>query len=779
MAEDAREPSAPTKSRSQSTALDELDRISDECEKRFRQGKRVLSFREYLDLFATNPARHGRDAAAYTRDMFDHFGTEPVQRAWGVSQRFKLFDLPWESKSESRDVELIAHEELQAALYGALQNFVSEGRANRLVLMHGPNGSAKSTTAGCILRALERYSTTEEGALYRFHWVFPSRKTTRGSIGFGDGGRAGSRTEQDATDSYAHLSDDQIDTRLVMEIRDHPLFLLPVADRRPLLQKLFGAIGKAVPAYLVNGQLSHKNQQVFEALMMAENGSLSAVLRHVQVERFFISRRYRVGAITLGPELSVDAGERQITTDRSLAALPTALQATTLFEAHGELIDAAGGVLEFSDLLKRPLDAFRYLQLTLESGEVALPHQTVQTNVVMIGSANDVHLHAFREHPEFPSFRGRFELVAVPYLRSVQDERRIYDAQIAPFVGRFVAPHATLVAAEFAVLSRLQKPKVENYADELSKIVKNLTVEQKLDLYATGAVPDALDADAKKVLKAGIERIYREFESGNDYEGRAGASPRTMRGVLLNAAQASEYECLSPFAVLQELEELCRQTTEYDWLREKATTGGYHDHKEFRAIVRRRLLDRIEEEMRFASGLVDESRYSELFDRYISNVNVWVKGETVKNRVTGADEKADERLMKEVEGLLGITAKPEEHRKGLISFIAAWAIDHPGQKVVNQDVFPDYVKKLKETVFVERRKPVALLVRDLVRVLRSRKEKGTPKEDKDVDKDLGEARRRETLAALERLKSIGYDDASALDAASAVLRARYAELVTG
>ena len=97
---------------------------------------------------------------------------------------------------------------------------------------------------------------------------------------------------------------------------------------------------------------------------MASNGSLAETLRHVQVERYFISRRYRVGAVTIGPELSVDAGERQITADRSLASLPTSLQATTLFEAHGELIEAAGGVLEFSDLLKRPLDAFRYLQLT-------------------------------------------------------------------------------------------------------------------------------------------------------------------------------------------------------------------------------------------------------------------------------------------------------------------------------------------------------------------------------------------------------------------------------
>src|SRR5262249_28458328 len=187
-------------------------------------------------------------------------------------------------------------------------------------------------------------------------------------MGFGGEGKA----KASGTQSYAHLDDDEIDSRLVMELRDHPLFLLPIPERRALVQSLYAAAGekRSPPDWLMSGKLSHKNQQVYAALLASYNGSLAETLRHVQVERYFISRRYRVGAVTIGPALSVDAGERQITADRSLASLPTALQATTLFEAHGELIDAAGGVLEFSDLLKRPIDAFRYLQLTLETGEV-------------------------------------------------------------------------------------------------------------------------------------------------------------------------------------------------------------------------------------------------------------------------------------------------------------------------------------------------------------------------------------------------------------------------
>ena len=45
------------------------------------------------------------------------------------------------------------------------------------------------------MRALEHYSTLDEGALYRFNWIFPSQKLQKGGIGFGggyDGHAAGS-----------------------------------------------------------------------------------------------------------------------------------------------------------------------------------------------------------------------------------------------------------------------------------------------------------------------------------------------------------------------------------------------------------------------------------------------------------------------------------------------------------------------------------------------------------------------------------------------------------
>ncbi len=743
--------------------LEELARIALAVQKEFKEERRLLSFREYLALFATDSVRHSRDASRYLRDMFDHFGRETVLRPWGELVRYRLFDLPFLEPGEARSDALVGQEAVQAEIYRTLSNFAREGRANRVLLLHGPNGSAKSTVAACIAKALEHYSALDEGALYRFHWVFPTQATLRGSIGFG-----GKRAPGAADDSsYAHLPDEQIDSRLFVEVRDHPLFLIPLAARKELLERLFKdrLASEPPPAWMLRGTLSHKSQQVYEALLTSYGGSLDEVLRHVQVERYFISRRYRVGAVTLGPQLSVDAGERQVTADRSLGALPTALQSMTLFEAFGELVDAAGGLLEFSDLLKRPLDAFKYLQITAETGEVALRSQNVQVNCVMLASGNEVHLNAFRDHPEFESFRGRLELIRAPYLLSWLDEQRIYDAQIASQVQKHVAPHATRMAAMFAVLTRMRRPTTERYEKPLQELVTELTAIEKLDLYASGTAPTRLDDESGKSLRASIGQLYRESEAYPIYEGSIGASPREMRTVLLDAAQDPRYDCLSPLAVLAELDRLCERTSEYNWLQEERLAGGYHDHVLFRKALHARLLDSFEDEFRVASGLVDETRYSDLFDRYVMHVSYWVKREKFRNPLTGQYEEPDERMMREVEGLLGSPDKPEDLRNGLIGTIAAWAIDHPDEPLDNARVFASQLRRLRESAFAERRVAVATLCRDLVALLR---EDGS---------GLNEARRAAAEKALAVLRArFGYQRGSAGDAAVALVRERFLDV---
>ncbi len=144
-----------------------LDRTAARTRERFVHEKTLLSFAEYLDVVAQRPTEQSRDAAMYLRDVFLHFGTETVQRPYGRFTRYGLFDCPFDG---GRD-RLIGHEAVQEAVFGLLTDFVKDGRVSKLILLHGPNGSAKSSFISCIMRAMEAYSALPEGAQYTFNWV--------------------------------------------------------------------------------------------------------------------------------------------------------------------------------------------------------------------------------------------------------------------------------------------------------------------------------------------------------------------------------------------------------------------------------------------------------------------------------------------------------------------------------------------------------------------------------------------------------------------------------
>lgn len=686
---------------------DELAAIGDSVLQRFESQKRVLSYREFLESVSAHPRRHTRDAARYLRDAFAHFGTYTVERPWGKVTRWKLFDLPFAiGEGKTRSDHLVGQEALQAAVHRALEGFEREGRANRLLLLHGPNGSAKSTFAACLMRALEAYSSTDEGALYRFSWIFP-RGTDGKTLGFTTGEEGPAPGE-----SYAHLPEEQIDAKLPSELREHPLLVLPVPERRRLLRRVQSEEGSdQYPDWLWSGELGHKNQQVFQALLTAYRGNMQRVLAHVQVERYYVSRRYRVGAVTIGPEMAVDARERQITADRSLGSLPASLSAVTLYESFGELVDAAGGIVEYSDLLKRPLDAWKYLLLAIELGEVALPLSNMPINSVMLASSNELHLRAFQEHPEYQSFRGRLVLLRVPYLRDHGQERGIYDSQIMPQIRKHVAPHVTYLAALWAILTRLRRSRPERYEDpEVGRLAADLSPMEKADLYAEGTIPRRFERDETKLLHESIAEIYEEPSGTLDYEGLIGASPREMRMLLLDAASEAE-ECLSPETFFDRVEAFCERD-DYEFLKVQPDRG-YHDSKAFVKQVRERWLDRIDDELRSSTGLVEESQYLSLFNRYVQHVSHNIKKERIYNPVTGKHEEPDEDLMKSVEKMLEVS-DAHSFRDELMSRVAAWAIDHPDSSVDYPSLFPEFIESLEEAYFNERKKQIAVIAQDML-----------------------------------------------------------------
>ena len=195
----------------------------------------------------------------------------------------------------------------------------------------------------------------------------------------------------------------------------------------------------------------------------------------------------------------------------------------------------------------------------------------------------------------------------------------------------------------------------------------------------------------------------------------------------------------------------------------ESPSAGYHDHASFNEQVRERWLDRVDGEFRDSTGLVEEARYAELFDRYITHVSHWIKNERVYNRVTGNSEDPDRDMMSSVERTLGAGSNVDAFRRGLIAAIAGYAIDHPGEKVDYGKVFPRHLERLKEAYFADRKKQLQEIAQDILRLL-----------NKEQDPGVGQERMDLAQAAFDRLCRIyGYQAASVRDALGELLARRY------
>ncbi|MBI3179312.1 MAG: serine protein kinase PrkA [Deltaproteobacteria bacterium] len=489
------------------------------------------------------------------------------------------------------------------------------------------------------------------------------------------------------------------------------------------------------------------------------------MLNHVQIERFYLSRRYRRGAATIEPQMSVDARIQQITADRSLASLPKALHHISLFEPTGPLVDANRGLLEYSDLLKRPVEAFKYLLATVETATVSMDSFVLHLDMVFVASTNETYLDAFKEHPDFPSFKGRIELVKVPLLLRYSSERSIYTPQITPrVVGRHVAPHSIDVAALWAVLTRMRRCDASLYPKEIAPVIESLAPIEKLHLYDSGEVPERLTTRETKELVARIPELCRESLGYPNYEGRYGASAREIRTILLNAAHHQGFACLSPLAVFEEVRDLLQAKSVYEWLRQEVV-GKYHNHQGFLVESEEIYAHWVDEEVRESMGLTSEQSYLELFSRYVSHISHWVKHEKMRDPVSGDVKDPDEKMMAEVERvLISEGESAADFRRSVIGTIGARALDNPNFKPDYMQLFRGYVHKLREDFFAKRRKLLRKINESFLKYAMGEKE----------GLDAKEIEQSQTM--LNKLTSrYGYCVHCARDTVAYLLKKRYAE----
>jgi serine protein kinase len=690
---------------------DALKEISQDIRQEFEKKRRLLSFEEYLSLFASAPINQCRGTARYALDMIEHYGKTPLQKSKFGSDnreesiyRFHVFNEPIDGTAP----KLIGHENVQTEIYQKLKTSAQQGGSNKLILLHGPNGSAKTTLVHGLMGGLERYSKEDEGALYTFNWIFPVERFTKGGIGL-----KGYEALPENLISFSKLNDDEIAAKIPCELKDHPLLLIPPAQRKEYLatilpKEALEETWERLPVSLREGDLCHRCQQIFESILIANGGDYRNVLRHIQVSRFFLTRRYRRGLVTVEPQMHVDAQYRQVTLDKSMSSLPPSLQSLSFFSLGGDLVDANRGVIEYSDLLKRPIDSFKYLLGVCESGSVNIGSSIAYLDIVLLGSTNEVQLDAFKEFPDFSSFKARIELVRVPYLLAVSQEREIYAPLLSQVKGeKHIAPHVDWAAALWAVLTRLKKPNSINYPPSVSSIISSLSPLDKAKLYDQEEMPENLSPEERKTLRSNIYRLRNEYSNIPMYEGRMGASVREMKNTLFDAAHNPEFPCLSPLAVFRELSNLVRRTSEYDFLRQDIK-DGYHDAEDFIDTVRAEYLDVIDREVRDSMGLYETTQWEEFMKKYIHHVSHSLKKEKIKNPTTGRTEDPDRQLIQEFEMIVEAPQNEKDlaaFRQNMISQVGAWSLDHPESEVIYGKVFPDFWKKL-ERHFYESQKSV-------------------------------------------------------------------------
>jgi hypothetical protein len=123
-------------------------------------------------------------------------------------------------------------------------------------------------------------------------------------------------------------------------------------------------------------------------------------------------------------------------------------------------------------------------------------------------------------------------------------------------------------------------------------------------------------------------------------------------------------------------------------------------------------------------------------------------------------------MMSEVERTLGVGQKRDDARHEIISRIAAWSIEHPGQKIDYAQVFPRQLQQLREAYFDQRKKILKKTNEDLLLYLAE----GADKARVRLDRESFERVETTTHSMQSRY---GYCAACTKDSVSYLLRRRY------
>lgn len=569
------------------------------------------SFEEYLDIVREDP-RVARSAFQRLYDMIVSHGSEEYTRNRETLIHYKFFDDPFENGKD-------AVFGIDKPLMDMVQIFRSAahryGTERRVILLHGPVGTAKSTIVRLLKKGLEEYSRTDEGRLYSFYWQ-------------PDDGE-----------------------RMDCPMHEEPLHLIPV-DFRPAVLGELNDGHDGLSRITIEGDLCPACRHVYNELLQEAKGDWTEVIRQVRVRRVLLSEKDRIGIGTFQPKDEKNQDSTELTGDinyRKIAEYGSDSDPRA-FNFDGELNIANRGIVEFIEILKLDV-AFLYDLLTASQEHKIKPKKFAHTDIdeVILGHTNEAEYRRLLNNEYMEAMRDRTIKIDIPYNVRFQDEVKIYkrDFNERRVVGKHIAPHTMELAGFWAVLTRLEEPKRAG-----------LTLVQKLRLYDGRSLPGFTEDSV----------IELQAEARN--EGMFGISPRYIQDKISNALVGDQSRtCLNPFMIMRELEV---------GLKHHSLITSKEQRQRFRdllSVVRAEYDEIVKNEVQRAIT-ADEEAIKRLSANYIDNVKAYTQKQKVRNQYTGQDEAPDERLMRSIEEKIEISdSRKDDFRREIMNYIGALAID--------------------------------------------------------------------------------------------------------
>lgn len=602
------------------------------------------SFADYLERVRQDPLI-ARNAFQRLYDMILSFGTRKHTEYKKEITHYDFFDDPIGGGKDAifgLDVPLMKFVQvLKAAALGY-------GPERRVILLHGPVGSSKSTICRLLKKGLEHYSRTKEGALYTFAWVGEGLGTLGIPAELGEAELAGAAMFGAGVGSATERHADPV----ACPMHEEPLHLIPEELRARFFDDLNAA---QLHHWHIDaaGDLCPSCRHVYNQLMLRYDGDWGRVIEHVRVRRMLINERDRVGIGTFQPKDEKNQDSTELTGDINYRkiALYGSDSDPRAFNFDGEFNVANRGLIEFIEVLKLDV-AFLYDLLGASQEHKIKPKKFAQTDIdeVILAHTNEPEYRRLQHNEFMEALRDRTVKIDIPYITKLDEEIKVYERDFnnRRIKGKHIAPHTIAMAAMWAVLTRLEDPK---------KV--NLTRLQKLKLYNGKTLPGFTEDNVKELRKEASR------------EGLEGISPRYIQDKISNCLVADiDESCVNPFMVLKELESGLRH---HSLLTDEAQRESY---RELLAIVREEYEDIVKNEVQRAiSG--DEDALQRLCANYIDNIKAYTQHEKVRNKYTGEYEEPDERLMRSIEEKIEIPeSRKDDFRREIMNYIGALAVDN-------------------------------------------------------------------------------------------------------